>query len=107
MTLRVFCETLRTKPFRRGIKRRLCRVVLDARRMSTSTGAFGLAAHSRKKSSRKVIPQHFLGSAAVAAVVLGCAWTVYINVFGASIYPSVNRAALEAPVVRQPSVAAV
>jgi len=75
--------------------------------MSTSTGAFGLAAHSRKKSSRKVPPQHFLGSAAVAAVVLGCAWTVYTNVFGASIYPSVNRAWLEVPVVRQSSVAAV
>lgn len=75
--------------------------------MSTSTGAFGVAAHNRKKSSRKVFPQHFLGSVAVAAVVLGCAWTVYSNVFGASIYPSVNSAALEAPVVRQSSVAAI
>ena len=75
--------------------------------MSTSTGAFGLAAHNRKKSSRKVFPQHFLGSVAVAAVVLGCAWTVYSNVFGAGIYPSVNSAALDAPVVRQSSVAAV
>jgi hypothetical protein len=75
--------------------------------MSTSTGAFGLAGRNRKKSSRKTLPQHFLGSAAVAAVVLGCAWTVYTNVFGASIYPSVNSAALEAPVVRQSSVAAV
>ena len=69
--------------------------------MSTSTGAFGLAAHNRRKSSRKVLPQHFLGSAAIAGLVLGCAWTVYTNVFGASIYPSVNSAAFEAPVVRQ------
>jgi len=75
--------------------------------MSTSTGAFGVAAHNRKKSSRKVPPQHFLGSVAVAAVVLGCAWTVYTTVFGASIYPSVNSAAYEAPVVRQSSVASV
>src|SRR5882762_4509161 len=75
--------------------------------MSTSTGAFGVAAHNRKKSSRKVFPQHFLGSVAVAAVVLGCAWTDYSNVFGASIYPSVNSAALEAPIVRQSSVAAI
>jgi hypothetical protein len=75
--------------------------------MSTSTGAFGFATHNRKKSSRKVIPQHFLGSVAVAAVVLGCAWTVYANVFGASIYPSVDSAAFDAPVVRQSSVAAV
>ena len=75
--------------------------------MSTSTGAFAPAAHNRKKSSRKVLPQHFLGSVAVAAVVLGCAWTVYSNVFGASIYPSVNSAAFDVPVVSQSSVAAV
>jgi outer membrane biosynthesis protein TonB len=74
--------------------------------MSTSTGAFGLAAHNRKKSSRKVIPQHFLGGVAVAAVVLGCAWTVYSNVFGAGIYPSVNSAAFDAPVVRNSTVVA-
>ena len=75
--------------------------------MSTSTGAFGLAGRSRKKSSRKVLPQHLLGSAAVAAVVLGCAWTVYTNVFGAGIYPSMSSAAFDAPVVRQSSVAAL
>jgi hypothetical protein len=75
--------------------------------MSTSTGAFGLAAHTRKRSSRKVFPQHFLGSVAVAGLVLGCAWTVYTNVFGASIYPSVNSAALEAPVITRPVAVAV
>ena len=74
--------------------------------MSTSTGAFGLAAHNRKKSSRKVIPQHLLGGVAVAAVVLGCAWTVYSNVFGASIYPSVNSAAYDAPIARNSTVVA-
>ena len=74
--------------------------------MSTSTGAFGLAAHNRKKSSRKIIPQHLLGSVAVAGLVLGCAWTVYSNVFGASVYPSVNNAALEAPVIKQPAALA-
>lgn len=74
--------------------------------MSTSTGAFGLAAHNRKKSSRKVIPQHFFGGVAVAAVVLGCAWTVYSNVFGASIYPSVNSAAFDAPVIKNSTVVA-
>src|SRR5258708_17294 len=70
--------------------------------MSTSTGAFGLAAHNRKRSSRKVFSQQFLASAAIAGLVLGCAWTVYTNVFGASIYPSVNNAALEAPVIKRP-----
>lgn len=74
--------------------------------MSTSTGAFGLAAHNRKKSSRKVIPQHLLGGVAVAAVVLGCAWTVYSNIFGAGIYPSVNSAAFEAPIARNSTVVA-
>jgi hypothetical protein len=73
--------------------------------MSTSTGALGLAAHNRKKSSRKVFPQHFLGSAAVAGLVLGCAWTVYANIIGASVYPSVNGDALDAPVVKRPAVA--
>lgn len=75
--------------------------------MSTSTGAFGLAAHNRKRSSRKVLSQHFLGSVAVAGLVLGCAWTVYSNIFAASIYPSVNSAALEAPVIKRPVAVAV
>ena len=65
--------------------------------MSKRTRAFGPAAH-RRKSSRKAIPQYFLGGVAVTGLVLGCAWTVYSNVIGASIYPSVNGAALEAPV---------
>jgi hypothetical protein len=34
--------------------------------------------------------------------MLACAWTVYTNVIGASIYPSVNSAAREAAVVRKP-----
>lgn len=74
--------------------------------MSTSTGAFGLAAHNRKKSSRKVIPQHFLGGVAIAAVVLGCAWTVYSNIFAAGIYPSVSSAAFDPPAIKQSTVIA-
>ena len=105
MTLRVSARCC-AGTFRRGLKEGFCRVVLGARRMSTSTGAFGLAATSRKKSSRKVISRHLLGSAAVAGLVLGCAWTVYTNVFGASIYPSVNSAALEAPVVKRTAAVA-
>ena len=62
--------------------------------------AFGPAVQNRRKPSRKGVPQYFLGSVAVAGLVLGCAWTVYTNVFGASIYPSVNSAAFEAPVVK-------
>ena len=68
--------------------------------------AFGPAVHNRRKPSRKGIPQYFLGSVAVAGLVLGCAWTVYTNVFGANVYPSVNRAAYEAPAVKNPTVVA-
>ena len=68
--------------------------------------AFGPAVHNRRKPSRKGTPQHFLGGVAVAGLVLGCAWTVYTNVLGASVYPSVNSAAFEAPVVRNPTTVA-
>ena len=74
--------------------------------MSKRMRAFGPAVHNRRKPSRKGIPQHFLGGVAVAGLVLGCAWTVYTNVFGASVYPSVNSAAFEAPVVKNPTTAA-
>ncbi|MBR0873085.1 DUF2778 domain-containing protein [Bradyrhizobium tropiciagri] len=49
-----------------------------------------------------MLPQHFLGSAAVAGLVLGCAWTVYANIFAASVYPSVSSAAFDAPVAKRP-----
>ena len=68
--------------------------------------AFGPAVHNRRKPSRKGIPQHFLGGVAVTGLVLGCAWTVYTNVLGANVYPSVNSAAFEAPVVRNSTVVA-
>ena len=64
--------------------------------------AFGPAVHNRRKPSRKGIPQHFLGGVAVTGLVLGCAWTVYTNVLGANVYPTVNNAAFEAPVVKNP-----
>src|SRR4029434_2104509 len=74
--------------------------------MSKRMRAFGPAVHNRRKPSRKGIPQHFLGGVAVTGLVLGCAWTVYTNVFGASVYPSVNSAAFEAPVAKNPANAA-
>src|SRR5712671_3456612 len=77
--------------------------VLDARRMSTSTStrAFGLASHPHRKSFRKVIPNHVLGTAAVAALVLGCAWNLHANVFGANVYPSMAGGNFDAPVIRR------
>jgi hypothetical protein len=68
--------------------------------------AFGPAVHNRRKPSRRGIPQHFLGGVAVTGLVLGCAWTVYTNVLGASVYPTVNSAAFEAPVVKNPATVA-
>ena len=74
--------------------------------MSKRMRAFGPAVHNRRKPSSKGTPQHFLGGVAVTGLVLGCAWTVYTNVFGANVYPSVNNAAFEAPVVKSPTVVA-
>jgi hypothetical protein len=68
--------------------------------------ASGPAVHNRRKPSRKGISQQFLGGVAVTGLVLGCAWTVYTNVFGASVYPSVNSAGFEAPAGKNPTVAA-
>ena len=75
--------------------------------MSISTGAYGLAAHNRKRSSRRVFPQYFLGSVAVAGLVLGCAWTVYSNVFSGGLYPSMNTAAVDAHVMKRSIAASV
>src|SRR2546426_3226477 len=74
--------------------------------MSKRMRAFGPAVRNRRKPSRKGIPQYFLGGVAVTGLVLGCAWTVYTNVFGASVYPYVSSAAFEAPAVKNPTVAA-
>jgi hypothetical protein len=75
--------------------------------MSTSTGAFGFAAPTRKKSSRKVLPHHFFGSAAIAGLVVGCAWTVYTNILTANVYPSMDSAAYEAPLVKREAAVAI
>ena len=75
--------------------------------MSISTRAcHGFAAHNHRNSSRKT-QRHFFGSAAIACLVVGCAWTVYSNIFAAGIYPSVSGGDFDVPVVRRPSAAAV
>jgi Tlde1 domain len=73
--------------------------------MSISTSAFGLAAHQHRRSSRKAIPNHVFGSAAVACLVLGCAWILHANVFGASVYPQLSSADFDSPVIRRPAFA--
>jgi Protein of unknown function (DUF2778) len=72
--------------------------------MSTSTSAcYGFKAHHSRKSSGKPVSQRLFGSVAVAGLVVGCAWTVYANVFAGDVYPSLSRANFDAPVVRRPS----
>src|SRR5258706_1458599 len=70
--------------------------------MSTSTSAFGLAAHKHRRSSRNAIPNHVFGSAAVACFVLGCAWTLHANVYGASVYQQLSSTNCDSPVIRRP-----
>src|SRR3954447_15727330 len=64
--------------------------------MRKSTGALkGSVASGRGRSSRKAIPLNIIGGGALAFVVLGCVFTVYNNVFGASIYPSIATSGIE------------
>ena len=75
--------------------------------MSYSTSAcFEFAASSPRPSSRKAIPYNIFGGAAVVCIVLGCAWTVYANVFAASVYPTLGSTSFDAPVVRRPTALA-
>ena len=53
----------------------------------------------------KQFPIHVFGSAAVACLVLGCAWTLYANVFGASVYPQLRRTNFDASVIGRPAIA--
>lgn len=84
--------------------------VLDARRMSTSIAAQSNAARKSKRnsrnSSRKMTTTSWLGAAAIGCVVMGAGWTIYSNVFGASVYPTVGSTGYDAPVLkRAPRVA--
>jgi len=72
--------------------------------MSISTGALSdFAAVDHRNSSRKAIPLSVFGGAAIACAVLGCVWTIYANVLGADVYPTVGGGNFDAPVIRRPS----
>jgi Protein of unknown function (DUF2778) len=69
--------------------------------MSTSTRAcYHFAARKPKSSARKVSARSFIGGAAVASLVLGCAWTVYANILAASPYPQLGDAGFDFPVIK-------
>jgi Protein of unknown function (DUF2778) len=40
--------------------------------------------------------------AAVGCLVLGCAWTVYTNVLGANVYPTLSSSNFDVPVIKRP-----
>ncbi|MET4517301.1 hypothetical protein ABIB81_006647 [Bradyrhizobium sp. I1.7.5] len=84
--------------------------VLDARRMSTSIAAQSNAArkskNSLRKPSRKMTTTNWLGATAIGCVVMGAGWTIYSNVLGASVYPTVGSIGYDEPVIkRAPRVA--
>lgn len=84
--------------------------VLDARRMSTSIAAQSNAArkskNSLRKPSRKMTTTNWLGATAIGCVVMGAGWTIYSNVLGASVYPTVGSVGYDEPVIkRAPRVA--
>jgi len=81
--------------------------------MSTSIAAQSYAArkpkssskHSYRKSSRKMTTQNLLGATVIGCVALA-GWTVYTNIFAASVYPTVGSSGYDEPVVkRAPKVA--
>ena len=76
--------------------------------MSYGTGArqdFG--AHNHRNSSRKANPYTVVGGAFVACLMVGCAWTVYANVFGASVYPDAIVGNFDVAVIKRSPAPAV
>jgi hypothetical protein len=58
--------------------------------MSSCIAYRQFATDQRRRPSRTKSFQSKLGAAGIASLVLACAWTVYSNIFAASIYPSVS-----------------
>jgi len=73
----------------------------------SASASIGFTVRHPGYSSRRAIPHQFFGSAAVACLVLGCAWAVYANVLGASIYPTLSSDNFEVPVIKRTSSVAV
>jgi hypothetical protein len=69
--------------------------------MSTSISAcYDFSAPTPRNFPRKAGAINFFGSAAVACLVVGCAWTVYSNIFAAGIYPSAGN--FDVAVIKRP-----
>jgi hypothetical protein len=64
--------------------------------MRNSTGPCNdFAVRTRGNTPRKANPLNIFGGTAAALAVLGCAWAVYTNVLGASIYPAVTASGID------------
>ncbi len=70
--------------------------------MSISTVAcYEFASPTRKRQARKVTSQSLFIASAVIGLVVGCGWTVYVNIFAASPYPELGSTNFDAPVMRR------
>src|ERR1700733_10575539 len=62
--------------------------------MANSTGV-RLAAVDRRNPPRKSLSRNVIGGAALACIVLGCAWTLAVNVLGTGADPAAVSANVE------------
>ena len=67
--------------------------------MNSRVACYGFAAPGRGRPARTTFSQVFFSASAISAVVLGCGWAVYANIFAASPYPQLGSASVEAQVV--------
>lgn len=44
---------------------------------------------------------NWLGAAAIGCVVMGAGWTIYSNILGASVYPTVGNSGFDEPVIKR------
>ena len=66
-----------------------------------STSSVALAGRFRGQSKKANSHRLFSGVAAVC-LAIGCGWTVYTNIFAASVYPTLGTAGYDEPVVKPP-----
>jgi hypothetical protein len=77
---------------------------LDSVGMSTSrVASVSFAAPKRRTPARTASSQIFFAGTATAALVLGCAWTVYANVFAAGPYPQLDSTGFDAHIASPPA----
>jgi hypothetical protein len=67
----------------------------------SASASYGFAVPVARGSSRKASLRRFFGGTAIACLVLGCSWTVYSNIFAASVYPSLGSTNYDVPVVKR------